>query len=767
MIFMFKNNSENITQNIYGSHNNQAAGDIYITNIYGTKQSTYLLEKIPSTNKEYVKRTDLENGIREKIYNVDIIQIYGISGIGKSEVVKKVIEDISFDKKYWITCNDNDENINLNNVATISQKKINILDNVISNKTLIVLDNYNGAIKDICEDFREVNKQQSKLIIISKEKTNYRNIDNVLVDYMTPEEANLLFDVYSNENFSAKEFISFLDKIDKHPMTLQILKNYLSDSNNGISISDFKSKFDSIVNLEDKEITSSQKICQKIIGLYYYKSKQLYYLLGLIDSNLIEANFLKSIILSDIQSLVNRNFLKFEGSYYYIHSIILYSIKSIVSEDINELKTSYEKKIIKYFEEKIELRDLSFYRFCAYNNNFLKNLEKITNNNYIKILIYNAYIIMHNYHERNTVINNIQDVLENIKPERYFEIKLLIEQYELEISCISNNEKEEKNKLINIKIQQLEKIKDDLKEFKTKQLLEHHIGKLYNWNGQYEKAVNVLEFIVKQDENEYSSILQLCRAYRHLALEDKSRKQEYVNNVYEILKNLDFNRMPISIFLEIISLIIYQPFNTKEILNTCLWANFELFEQYAKLYSDNKIFEHIYLIIGKLSSNLYYTKKSFYKEWFQDIEHPNIKDCDEKLLYAMINIYCYEVKRRQQACEQYDNLLGMISTYWKIYKEDYLKYKTNISFLYKPVIECFISLDKIDLAEKELSEIYDETNEWHLRYKSQILSKRNNFKEALKYINKVLDICGENYFGPYLETFENDKKYILSKINEE
>lgn len=190
MIFMFKNNSENITQSTYGSHNNQAAGDIYVTNIYGAKRSTYLLEKIPSTNKEYVNRIDLENDIIEKIDNNDIIQVYGISGIGKSELVKKVVEGISFDKKYWITCNDNDENINLNDVATISQKRINILDNVISNKTFIVLDNYNGAIREICESFREVNKQQSKLIIISKEKTNYRNINNVLVDYMTPEEAN-------------------------------------------------------------------------------------------------------------------------------------------------------------------------------------------------------------------------------------------------------------------------------------------------------------------------------------------------------------------------------------------------------------------------------------------------------------------------------------------------------------------------------------------------------------------------------------------------
>lgn len=550
-------------------------------------------------------------------------------------------------------------------------------------------------------------------------------------------------------------------------MTLQILKNYLSDSDNGISISDFKSRFDSIVNLEDKEITSSKRICQKIIGLYYNQSKHMYYFLSLIDSNLIEAEFLKNIILPNIQSLVNRNFLKFEGSYYYIHSIILYSIKSMVSEDINELNPGYEKKIIEYFEKKIELRDLSFYRFCAYNNNFLKNLEEITKNNYLKILIYNAYIILHNYHGKNIMINNIKDVLENIKPERYFEVKLLIEQYELEISCISNKDKEEKNELINKKIQQLEEIKENSKEFNTKQLLEHHIGKLYNWSGQYKKAVNVLELIVKQSGNEYSSILQLCRAYRHLALENKNRNQEYVNNVYEILKNLDFNKMPISIFLEIISLIIYQPFNTKEISNTCLWTNFQLFEQYAKLYSDNKIFEHIYLIIGKLSGTLYYKKNLFYKEWFKDIEHPNIKDCDEKLLYAMINIYCYEVKRRKKASEQYDNILGMISTYWKIYKEDYLKNKTNNNFIYKPVIECFIASDKIDLAEKELSEIYDETNEWHLKYKSKIFTKRTNFEEALKYINKALEICGEDYFAPYLDAFRNDKKYILSKINEE
>lgn len=742
------------SQEINGDGNNQAGRDI---NIYSNRNiySYQLLEDIPNVDEEYIERS-YTNDILNDLKNRNIIQIYGISGIGKTELVKSVINKMDeYDKFYWISCDDSNNKIDLSRVNNVYGKYINILDKIKTAKIIIVLDNYNAELKNICNEFNKCNINDSKLIVTSKSKTTCKNIFSFLIDYMSYDEAKGIFDY---EMLKSEELRSFLKQIDKHPMTLQILKNYLNPEN-GITFDDIKNRISDIVNMDDSEITSSTKICEKIIGLSYSKNPKVYKFLSLCDSNILESNFLKKIMFTEIPDLIRKNFIKYEDKFYYMHSIIKDSIKAIAKKEefkITELK-DYIYKLLKYLEEKIEFKDLSFYRFYGYHSNLLEKLYNIIDDNYYKIVLYNAYIVANNYHNKKKVVLDIQNLLKDSKINHYYELKLLVEKYELEITCANKKNKKE---LIIKKITKLKNIEYEEKEEKCKEFLQQRIAKLYNWLGNYNEAIDILKDILRNDKKAYSSILQLCRAYRQLALYKNNNTSEYIRKVYDILKKVDFNDMPISIFLEIIRLIIYRPFNTKEILELCLWNNFDLFDKCVELYSENKIHEHIYIIIGALASNLHYNKSDYYKKWFIEIEHPQINKCDRKMLSAMINIYCYEIKRRARFNEDAEDIFEVVKGYWKEYKDKY--YPLN-KFQYKPIIDCLISMKKFNEAYNELEEVYDHKDIWHLRYKAQIYEGKKDYDKALQYIMLVLEMYkdAKDKHEGYLSTFLADKERIL------
>lgn len=771
-----KNHSDNAAPNgspkniinketmIGGSNNDQAGRDINKTynNIYNNTYSAKvrLLESAPKPDEDSVDRKEKYNLLNE-IKNNNVIKVYGISGIGKSELVKEALSEERNRKVYWISCEDEfDEKVDLSYISTILGNNINIIETLQSKEIVLVIDNYNQEIKDICTQFLNNNKKQSKLIITAKEKSEYNEVDNFFLDYMTLEEAKKIF---TEEIFQNREFEEFLKKIDRHPMTLKVLRNYLT-SENGISFSDINQELDSLVRLQDMEISSSKKICEKIIGVYYRKSPGLYKFLSLFDSNILESEFLKNVMISDISVLVNRCFIKFEGKYYYMHSIIRDSIKSVVAKDSISMQeiSIYTDKVLEYLKNKIEIRDLNFYRFCGYNIRLLENLFRVINDNYYKIVIYNAYIVVKNYHNKEDMISEIDKLLQCSSLKEYYEVKLLLEKYELEISCTNKEKKEEK---ILEKVEDLNQRIKQYTDYNIKQLLKQRIGKFYNWNQNYLEAIKILEPIVRSDDKSYSAILQLFRAYKSEISKDYTTKAQYIDKINTILEKIDFQKMPISIFLEIIKLIIYRPLNEEELLKKCLWDNFEKFNDCVKLYSENNIHEHIYIIIGNLASNLYFNKKDIYKEWFENIEHPNIKKCDKTLLKAMIDINCYEVKRRVQAGEEIGDILDKVIDYWNYYKESY--WHKN-KFLYKSSIDCFISVGELDRAENELNEIYDDKDIWHIRYKSQIEEGRDDLSNALKHIEKVIEEYSkkEGAFEGHIKTFESDKERILKKISD-
>ena len=739
------------------SHSTMAGHDI--TQNYYLQKSTgcRLLNKVPKPDTDYVVRKSEEEKITNAIKGNNIIQIYGISGSGKTELVKKVVSQIKDFNCFWVSC-EKAEEISLYSVYNMLGQNFNLLSKIDGTKSLIVLDNVFSGINNVISEFLCAKTCNSKLIIISQEKIfNSAISEKILIDFMSKEEAQQIF---TDSKFQDNEFMSLFKKLEYHPMTLKLIKTYLLEEDNGLDVTDFLNT-GRLVELRDSELTNSQEICKKILGDYFCQKKEVCMLLSKLDSNRVEAGFLKQCIFSEVVELTKRGFLKLEDGYYSIHDIILNSMKALVKEKPQVVQLVYEKEIMDYLNKENENRTLGFYTFFALHQNFLKDVFQTCANSQMKILIYNSLLLFSNQKDKEIHITNINKLLKNDDLTSYYSIKLLIEKLELWVHSGKKEEKKDRNKQAVKELQDL--LERDI-DSNCKLLITFHIGKFYNWNYVYKKAEEVFVKVLSINPNESPAQLQLLRIYRYYIVEnrkncgDVKKEEELQKKVSNILNQIVYEKIPVAIYLEIVNLVKNQPLNSDENLNTCLWKPFGYFKKVVTLYAETNIFEHIYGIVGELSDALAYQEPAFFIEWFNKVGHPVDNN---KMRKAVIQIYASAIKIFGKNGEDYSNYIQILERCWQDWKTEKVT-----AFNYNIVIKMYISVGIYDKAEKELKEIYNENNEWHLKFMAQIHQGSGALEEALDDITKAIGIYDKNVKsdGKYKFAFLRDKAEILHNM---
>ncbi len=739
------------------SHSTMAGHDI--TQNYYLQKSTgcRLLNKVPKPDTDYVVRKSEEEKITNAIKGNNIIQIYGISGSGKTELVKKVVSQIKDFNCFWVSC-EKAEEISLYSVYNMLGQNFNLLSKIDGTKSLIVLDNVFSGINNVISEFLCAKTCNSKLIIISQEKIfNSAISEKILIDFMSKEEAQQIF---TDSKFQDNEFMSLFKKLEYHPMTLKLIKTYLLEEDNGLDVTDFLNT-GRLVELRDSELTNSQEICKKILGDYFCQKKEVCMLLSKLDSNRVEAGFLKQCIFSEVVELTKRGFLKLEDGYYSIHDIILNSMKALVKEKPQVVQLVYEKEIMDYLNKENENRTLGFYTFFALHQNFLKDVFQTCANSQMKILIYNSLLLFSNQKDKEIHITNINKLLKNDDLTSYYSIKLLIEKLELWVHSGKKEEKKDRNKQAVKELQDL--LERDI-DSNCKLLITFHIVKFYNWNYEYKKAEEVFGKVLSINPNEFPAQLQLLRIYRYYIVEnrkncgDVKKEEELQKKVSNILNQIVYEKIPVAIYLEIVNLVKNQPLNSDENLNTCLWKPFGYFKKVVTLYAETNIFEHIYGIVGELSDALAYQEPAFFIEWFNKVGHPVDNN---KMRKAVIQIYASAIKIFGKNGEDYSNYIQILERCWQDWKTEKVT-----AFNYNIVIKMYISVGIYDKAEKELKEIYNENNEWHLKFMAQIHQGSGALEEALDDITKAIGIYDKNVKsdGKYKFAFLRDKAEILHNM---
>ena len=122
---------------------------------------------IPQSSLHYVQRDKESKAFQALLETQSIVEIVGVSGIGKSEFAKQVTKDISqnFESLFWINGNEY-ESLDSVKLCRFGYE-VNLRFVLENYKSLVIVDNLNENVAKLNEDFQKANKHESKCIITS------------------------------------------------------------------------------------------------------------------------------------------------------------------------------------------------------------------------------------------------------------------------------------------------------------------------------------------------------------------------------------------------------------------------------------------------------------------------------------------------------------------------------------------------------------------------------------------------------------------------
>ena len=187
----------------------------------------YLLPQtntLPLQKSDYQHRPE-EKDIEELLREKDFIQIYGLSGIGKSQMTISIANDLSehFDTVLWFDGN----SIVPNDLKKASLRRmgedINLASILQMFKILVIVDNLNESVGDLLDSFGKYNGNGSKCIVSSLQR-NVGVDESYNLSYVSDEVSRaILFDCDVKPTESQVK--SILKQIAGYPLLLELAKN--------------------------------------------------------------------------------------------------------------------------------------------------------------------------------------------------------------------------------------------------------------------------------------------------------------------------------------------------------------------------------------------------------------------------------------------------------------------------------------------------------------------------------------------------------------
>lgn len=255
--------SERIADVIYDNIDNPQINEIWSYLSYCYQLVAYLPQRhcIPPLSSRYVSRTEAEEAVKTKLKNSNIVQIYGISGIGKSQIAIKVAQAIAGDGYFsvkWIDGTNFKDGFNSVTIYGTTQT-LNLKTYLETTHGLIIIDNLNTGIKQFVESFNTYNKCSSNCIITSLYRQAEANPYELTK--MNDEEITLLLNSYDNRP-SAELSKLIIKAVQGFPLAVDVMSTYVSDGS--YSWEQFSEDMSSIPDLETE---SSVKIMFGVVML--------------------------------------------------------------------------------------------------------------------------------------------------------------------------------------------------------------------------------------------------------------------------------------------------------------------------------------------------------------------------------------------------------------------------------------------------------------------------------------------------------------------
>lgn len=698
--------------------------------------------RIPNLSTSYIHRPE-EKNITDLLSIHNVIQLYGLSGIGKTQLSLAVA--LSLNEKYdsiiWLKGEEFDA-ANIKSIQLESMEQQVNLEHLLSElHVLIIVDNLEKDHLKFKEQFDCFNKKGSKCIISSKQR-NFSPEICIEVSFVSNEVARSIL-LNSSIKPTETQIETITRRINGYPLLLILSRNAVE--NNFFSWEELCDETTMLIQLPDENCANT--FAQRIIEKYYPHNKKLFNIIASFDSTKICKGILKESDVMQFKNLISAAIIdESDVQYVRIHSVVLQSIKHELSRigGIEKIDDTLQY----YIERHLIERNANLYSLMAAHGNYLletANTLPVDNNLHHDIVL--AFVYTSDTHSNYDYYLNLIDGLTLFPKDRIIDLKLKLEKTELEIFKLYDN-KSKQTDLAEKAICELESFSIGITSPEFNAIIYHHLGKWYKLIGKYDESEKDFQKVLEINPNAYNTRLQLARLYGKTNESSDEYIKKVENQIELIMEEGADERVPLSILLSVYDLIATSKHD--QLRGKFLETDFPLFEKtiYASIINNN---HHVYYILNKLAKTLAYNHETFFKDVCERLPIPF--DCRNDYLYDYANIML----------ALYEWCGGEEKDY-EISKKFFMLCNLDDDYKRKSLLHLYTIHNDISEIGKLLSSFEDPNNVFNRQAFAKAYNSLKDFDTALEHINFAIENEG-NIKSYFKAAFRHDKAQILKNLN--
>lgn len=674
---------------------------------------------IPQSSLYYVQRDKESKAFQALLETQSIVEIVGVSGIGKSEFAKQVTKDISqnFESLFWIN---GSEYKSLDSVKLCRfGYEVNLRFVLENYKSLVIVDNLNENVAKLNEDFQKANKHESKCIITSLKQS----LSDALT-YKLPCMEDELICKYIDSfglSISETERKKLVTLVAGYPLAVNMI--CASAKDDLFSIGELLSD-GALQKLEDEH---NQRLSERIVRKIYDKYAAELNLLSYIDCQVISSDFLRVIVdRIRLKYLCRYSVLQQEDAYTFrIHQVVLDAIKCIAHiPDLKELAD----KLSCYLDNKNHQKDIPFFTLFHHNVSFIDKVyhNADTTEEQKKVILYSRLQAENTFSDPLKYLSLINEL--TLQPANsLYDCLLQADKNEIELSATKREEFSEKAKNIIVDLEsELKKTTDENIKFE----LLHHIGKLYVKLREGENAKPYFENALMICPKAYATMLQLAKIAHNSKPSDISKAKEYVSTILD--DNIKGHDVPLTIVLACYS-VFFSKKAYSDLEDKYIESNFENFSNVimnSLLNFNNQAVP----TLGSFAYSFAYIKPEFMRRTFELLQKLPAASSDNVYIRACANLKAVE------------------------YKLEIDKKSDKAKTIFK---EAEYYFELLNLKEKEEGRSKDYMRK---RYQ-ELLMDAEEWKQALEFSANFDDKDSEFYYQNVAKIYQNLQDYPLAIEN--
>lgn len=674
---------------------------------------------IPQSSLYYVQRDKESKAFQALLETQSIVEIVGVSGIGKSEFAKQVTKDISqnFESLFWIN---GSEYKSLDSVKLCRfGYEVNLRFVLENYKSLVIVDNLNENVAKLNEGFQKANKHESKCIITSLKQS----LSDALT-YKLPCMEDELICKYIDSfglSISETERKKLVTLVAGYPLAVNMI--CASAKDDLFSIGELLSD-GALQKLEDEH---NQRLSERIVRKIYDKYAAELNLLSYIDCQVISSDFLRVIVdRIRLKYLCRYSVLQQEDAYTFrIHQVVLDAIKCIAHiPDLKELAD----KLSCYLDNKNHQKDIPFFTLFHHNVSFIDKVyhNADTTEEQKKVILYSRLQAENTFSDPLKYLALINEL--TLQPANsLYDCLLQADKNEIELSATKREEFSEKAKNIIVDLEsELKKTTDENIKFE----LLHHIGKLYVKLREGENAKPYFENALMICPKAYATMLQLAKIAHNSKPSDISKAKEYVSTILD--DNIKGHDVPLTIVLACYSVFLSKKAYS-DLEDKYIESNFENFSNVimnSLLNFNNQAVP----TLGSFAYSFAYIKPEFMRRTFELLQKLPAASSDNVYIRACANLKAVE------------------------YKLEIDKKSDKAKTIFK---EAEYYFELLNLKEKE-----EGRNKDYMRKRYQeLLMDAEEWKQALEFSANFDDKDSEFYYQNVAKIYQNLQDYPLAIEN--